>query len=232
MADSAPVGQYGIDVGITGGTDLAEPVYVSIAAGETHGQQPPDVGEDTDAPVVTVTLDALLEGTASFTIAVDETTKSLQCRLSSDGVAGTWEDCLAGAKSYTDLEPGSYELAVKAVDLADNSATYTRSFVVPEPVPQQAPITAGLALSNNATGNDVAVVNAPSSAAGARVRLFKVRVGGSLIRPAVAVRTAGAYGNARFVVRDVRKTKVQRYRAHVEPTSQTMDTWTPIRRLR
>ncbi len=126
----APVGQYAVDVGIQAGTDLAEPAYVTFAAAESHGEQPPDVGEDTTAAVLTITLDALTADSASFTIAANEPVTLLECRLTVDGVKGSWEPCDGGTVTYSDLLPGAYQMAARATDEADNVATYVKSFVI------------------------------------------------------------------------------------------------------
>ncbi len=130
VAEGAPVGQYGIDAGIQVGTDLAEPQYVSFAAPEQHGSKPPDAGEDTAVPIVTITLDALLADSVSFSFTANEEVVSLSCQLTVDGVKGAWEACDSGTITYTDLEPGAYTFAVKATDLADNTATYIKKFVI------------------------------------------------------------------------------------------------------
>ena len=55
VAEGAPVGNYTFDVSLTGGNDLAGPIVVSVSAPEAHGEKPPDVGDDTTAPDVTIT---------------------------------------------------------------------------------------------------------------------------------------------------------------------------------
>ncbi len=88
VTEGAPVGAYGIDVGIEDGVDLADLVVVSFAAPASHGSKPPDVGEDTTAPVVTIALDALTADSASFTVTANEANVSFECRLTTDGVPG------------------------------------------------------------------------------------------------------------------------------------------------
>ena len=56
VAEGAPVGSYAFGVALTGGNTL-DPISVVVFAPETHGEQPPDSGEDTTAPVLTVTPD-------------------------------------------------------------------------------------------------------------------------------------------------------------------------------
>lgn len=132
--EGAPVGQYGIDVGIQGGTDLAEPAYVSFAAPETHGQQPPDAGEDTTAPAVVITLDAITTDSASFSFVANEDSVTFKTQLTTAGVKGPWEDSATGTKSYSGLQPGDYVFAVKATDASGNSATYIKKFTVKVPL--------------------------------------------------------------------------------------------------
>ncbi len=130
VVDGAPVGQYAIDVGIQAGTDLAETVYVTFAAPESHGQQPPDVGEDTTAAVLTITVDALTADSVSFSIVANEPVTTLECRLTVDGVKGDWEACDSGTMTYDGLLPGAYQFAARGTDEADNVATYVKSFVI------------------------------------------------------------------------------------------------------
>lgn len=132
--EGAPVGQYGIDIGVQGGTDLADAAYVSFAAPAVHGQEPPDNGEDTTAPVVMITIDAVTSDTASFSFAANEDGATLETLLAVDGVKGEWEDAATGTRTYTGLEPGDYVFYVKATDLDGNAATYIKKFTIVEPV--------------------------------------------------------------------------------------------------
>ena len=91
-------------------------------------------------------------------------------------------------------------------------------------------ISAGLELTNNAKGSDVAFVNAPSKAKGATVKLYKVRADGT--RKLIATKTANEAGNARFVVADARKMRYTKYQAFVGRTAVTFADWTPKRRIR
>lgn len=129
VSEGASVGQYGIDAGIQSGVDLAAPQYVSFAAPEAHGQQPPDAGEDTTAPVVTfsavtVTSDA---ATVAFTASEPST---FATQLTTNGVKGAWETGATSPKTYEDLGAGDYVVAVRATDSADNVATYVKKFVI------------------------------------------------------------------------------------------------------
>lgn len=139
VADGAPVGQYGIDVGVQGGTDLAEPAYVSFAAPASHGQQPPDNGEDTTPPVVMITIDAITSDTATFSFTANEDDVTLETLLAVDGVKGEWEDGSTGTKTYTGLKPGSYVFYVRVTDADDNTATYLKKFTIAAPVVTPAP---------------------------------------------------------------------------------------------
>lgn len=132
--EGAPVGQYGIDVGVEGGSDLADPAYVSFAAPATHGQEPPDNGEDTTPPVVMITIDAITSDSASFSFTTSEEDVTLETMLSVGGVKGEWEDASTGAKTYTGLKPGSYVFYVRATDADGNAATYLKRFTVVAPV--------------------------------------------------------------------------------------------------
>ena len=91
-------------------------------------------------------------------------------------------------------------------------------------------IAAELALSNQKDGDDVAKVNAPSSAAGAKVSLYKIRKDGS--RKWIASKTANKYGNVKFVVTDAKPGKASKYQANVGATSKTFADWTPKRTIK
>jgi hypothetical protein len=130
VTDGAPVGQYAIDVGIQGATDLAETVYVTYAAPESHGKQPPDVGEDTSAAVITISLDALTTDSATFSFTANEGGVSFECQLAQDGVKGDWEACDSGTMTYENLVPAAYAFKVRGTDAADNVATYVKYFVI------------------------------------------------------------------------------------------------------
>ncbi len=130
VVEGAPVGQYGVDAGIQTGTDLADPQYVSYAAPDSHGEQPPDAGEDTTAAVVTITIDGLATDYASFSFVANEPSVTFECRLTENGVKGVWEACDSGAITYSGLVPGVYQFAVRCTDAADNVATYVKSFVI------------------------------------------------------------------------------------------------------
>jgi protocatechuate 3,4-dioxygenase beta subunit len=91
-------------------------------------------------------------------------------------------------------------------------------------------ITALLELVNQKDGDDVAKVNAPKAAAGAKVQLFKVRKDGS--RKLIAEKTANAKGNAKFAVNDSNGKKHTTYKAKVYRTADTFADWTPKKRIR
>ncbi len=129
LAEGATVGQYGIDAGLQSGVDLAEPQYVSFAAPETHGQQPPGAGEDTTAPVVTFTTLAVTKDAATLAFVANEPA-TFATQLTTNGVKGAWETASTSPKTYTDLSAGDYVVAVKATDPANNVATYVKKFVI------------------------------------------------------------------------------------------------------
>ena len=91
-------------------------------------------------------------------------------------------------------------------------------------------IEALLKLGNQADGDDVARVNAPSAAAGATVKLYKIRKDGT--RKLIATKTANANGNAKFVVDDKNGQKYTKYQAKVGKTAKTFADWTPKKRVR
>lgn len=140
ITEGALVGSYGIDVALDGG-NAVETVMVSVAPPESHGQQPPDAGEDTTAPVVTITPVGTLSTDASFTLSANEADVTYQVRLVKDDVPGAWEPLTGAAKSYTDLTPGTYSFQVKGTDAAGNvSGMYSKTWVVaPEPAAPEAP---------------------------------------------------------------------------------------------
>ena len=134
IAEGALVGGYTLDVGLTGGNSV-EPAALSVAAPESHGEKPPDAGEDTTAPVVTISVVGTLSADASFTLAADEPAVTYKVRLVKDDVPGEWVSAPDASVVYTDLVPGMYSFQVKATDAAGNvSPMYAKSWVVaPEP---------------------------------------------------------------------------------------------------
>ncbi len=91
-------------------------------------------------------------------------------------------------------------------------------------------IAATLKLSNRANGNDKALINAPSSAARAEVRLYKVRKNGTLQQ--LRKSTLNRFGNKVFVVGDSAKKKGTTYVARVFETRTTLGDTTPRKRIR
>ncbi len=78
-----------------------------------HGEQPPDAGDDTTAPVVTITPD-ISGSTATFALAANEDVM-FECQLVSGGGAPgeTWEACstssspaTSSSQTYSDLAAG------------------------------------------------------------------------------------------------------------------------------
>ncbi|MBD3784833.1 MAG: hypothetical protein IE926_18105, partial [Micrococcales bacterium] len=132
VATGALVGNYAFGVGLTGGNTLT-PIVVSVSAPESHGEKPPGAGEDTTAPVVTVTAVGELGSTASFTLSASEDPVTFECRLTTNAVAGSWASCTSPT-TYTGLEPGDYAFSARATDEAGNvSALVTKSWTVPAP---------------------------------------------------------------------------------------------------
>ncbi len=116
VAAGAPVGSYTFAVSLQSGNTL-DPIVVSVAAPESHGQKPPDVGEDTTPPVVTVTANGTLGSTASFTLSADENGVTYTCQLIVNGVAGPTEACEKNV-AYDGLQPGDYSLTVIGTNTA------------------------------------------------------------------------------------------------------------------
>ena len=138
VAEGAPVGSYAFGVGLTGGNTL-DPISVVVFAPESHGEQPPDAGEDTTAPVLTVTPATASGSTVSFTLTANESPVDLTCMLTTNGTAGPWEACTS-PKTYTDLPPADYVFSAKATDKALNvSKVVTRSWTV-APIDETPPV--------------------------------------------------------------------------------------------
>ena len=132
FAEGAPVGSYALGVGLTDGNNLA-PISVVVFAPETHGEKPPSAGEDTTAPVVTVTYGDL--GTdASFTLTADEDGVTFECMLTKDDVViHDWAACEATV-AYTSLAPGTYVFSARGTDrvgLVSEIKTVTWTVEVP-----------------------------------------------------------------------------------------------------
>ena len=90
VAEGAPVGSYAFGVALTGGNTL-DPISVVVFAPETHGEQPPDSGEDTIAPVLTVTPETVSGSTVTFTLTASESPVDLTCMLHARTVPpGPW----------------------------------------------------------------------------------------------------------------------------------------------
>ncbi|MHB8892693.1 MAG: hypothetical protein ACYC65_11695 [Candidatus Limnocylindrales bacterium] len=118
VAAGAPVGDYAFGVSLEGGNTL-EPAVIAVFAPEEHGEQPPDAGEDTTAPVVTITPVGTPGSTATFTLAADEDGVTFECQLSKDGRPGAWEPCTS-PKTYYSLKVGTYVFSARATDEAGN----------------------------------------------------------------------------------------------------------------
>ena len=132
VAEGAPVGSYTFGVDLTGGNTLA-PISVVVFAPETNGQQPPDTGDDTIAPVLTISPDVVSGSTVTFTLTSSESPVDFTCMLQLNGAPGTMEAC-SSPVTYTDLAPGSYVFSAQATDKALNaSQVVTRSWIVEPP---------------------------------------------------------------------------------------------------
>ncbi len=142
VGEGAPVGNYAFGVNLEGGNTL-DPAVVAISAPEQHGEQPPDAGEDTTAPVVTATP-ATTPGTdASFTLAANEDGVTFECQLTKDGtVDQAWASCTS-PKTYTGLDPGSYVFSARGTDrvgLVSEVATWEWVVGGPPPADTTAPV--------------------------------------------------------------------------------------------
>ena len=139
VADGAPVGSYAFGVALTNG-NILDPISVVVFAPEAHGEQPPDAGEDTTAPVVTVTPVDTLGSTATFTLTADEDGVTYECMLTTDGTPAAWEACTS-PRTYTDLAPATYLFSARGTDRALNvSSVVTRTWTVDPPADTRAPI--------------------------------------------------------------------------------------------
>lgn len=144
--------------------------------------------------------------------------------LGQDGVIEyVYQGAKAGTATVTAVgrDGGASESIVPAANRTD-SVTFGGT--------TRQPIQAELRLKNQADGDDVAKVNAPSAAAGAKVKLFKIKKDGT--RVLLAVKTANAKGNAKFVVNDTKPGKVTTYKAKVGATAKTFADWTPKRSIK
>ncbi|MGN6577942.1 MAG: hypothetical protein ACTHKG_19895, partial [Nocardioides sp.] len=122
----APVGNYGFSIALEGSNNLG-PVLIAFEAPESHGEQPPDAGEDTTPPVATLTVDGDLGASASFTFTSNEAESTFECMLTKDGtVLEDWAGCTS-PKTYSGLEAGTYLFSVRATDKAGNVSTVKSS---------------------------------------------------------------------------------------------------------
>ena len=129
VAEGAPVGSYAFGAGLVGGNTLA-PISIVVFAPEAHGEQPPTSGEDTTAPLLTVTPLVASGSTVEFTLTADESPVDFSCMLTTNGVDGGWAACTS-PKAYSNLAPADYVFSAKATDKALNeSQVVTRSWTV------------------------------------------------------------------------------------------------------
>ena len=102
------MGGYTFDVSLKDGNDLAGKLVVAVSAPEAHGEKPPDVGDDTTAPDVTIVpVDTALSTTVAFDLTANESGSTFKCTLTKNGVTVSSGSCTS-PKAYTDLEPGTY----------------------------------------------------------------------------------------------------------------------------
>jgi Putative Ig domain len=129
VAEGAPIGGYTFDISLQGANTL-DPVTVSVAAPETHGQKPPGSGEDTTPPVVTVTPVGTLGSTASFNLTANESGVRFACQLYLNGLADPAQACTSPV-TYSGLQPGVYVFSVVGTDRAGNvSDAVTQTWTV------------------------------------------------------------------------------------------------------
>ena len=162
VAEGAPVGNYEFGVSLVGGNTL-ESIVVSVSAPAVHGEKPPGAGDDTTAPTVTITVaDTTVSSTATFDLTASEADVTLECRLTTNGVEGTWESCTS-PKTYSNLEPGIYIFSTRATDAADNvGEVEVYALVIPAAAPSdtQAPAT----VPPTASGSTGAAASTPPAA--------------------------------------------------------------------
>ena len=160
VAEGAPVGNYDFDVSLEGGNDARQPLVVSVSAPEAHGEKPPGAGDDTTAPTVTITeADTTLSSTATFVLTASEADVTLECRLTTNGVAGTWESC-SSTKTYSNLQPGIYTFSARATDAAKNvGEVEVYALVIPAAAPSDTQT--GAVVPPTASGSTGAATSAP-----------------------------------------------------------------------
>ncbi len=162
VAAGAPVGNYTFGVSLAGSSKTLTTV-IYVYAPEVHGLQPPDAGEDTTPPVVTITPTLPLGSTATFALAANEDVM-FECQLvQGSGEPGdTWEGCStssspapSSSKTYTALEPGDYLFAARGTDkvgLISTVETYSWTVAPPPDItPPVVTITPTLPLGATAT---------------------------------------------------------------------------------
>ena len=135
------MGNYTVGVSLEGGNP-PDPAVIVVFAPETHGVQPPDAGEDTTAPVVTITPEGTPGSTATFTLAaVDANTVTFECQLTRDlSVLEDWAACTSPVR-YANLLPGSYVFSARGTDKALNvSAVVIVTWTVDPPLDTTPPV--------------------------------------------------------------------------------------------
>ncbi len=136
VAEGAQVGNYAYGFALDGANALS-PAVVAISAVESHGNQPPGSGEgggeDSTAPVATLTPVGTLDATATFTLSADQDGVTFECTLAKDGAGQPWQACTSPV-SYTGLQAGAYVFSARGTNSGGLvSAVVTRSWTVSPP---------------------------------------------------------------------------------------------------
>ncbi|OIQ86247.1 fibronectin type III domain protein [mine drainage metagenome] len=142
VAVGALVGSYSFDVRLQGGNAL-EPLVVSVSAPESHGQKPPDAGDDTTTPAVSAVsavagdASADVTWTVSGTTAITEYLVSAYVGTSTTAIQTVHVPGAATSVEVTGLANGTgYTFDVVATGAAGTGPTSARSaVVVPATVP-------------------------------------------------------------------------------------------------
>ena len=146
----------------------------------------------------------------------------------------TWQGVKAGKASYTfaGTDAGTATVTAVVYDKQPSDGGqelgHTNQQAIkfgPKAVRIDARLTAVNArATNGGVSNDIAKVNAPASAKGAVVKLYKIRKDGSKVL--VAKKVANRAGDVSFLVKDSSKSKVTKFQAFVGATKATLSDWT------